>query len=172
MVKNARILRRITIILLLVCLMLNLTGCAYEVRDAAYVERICGLDLQYCILVRSEDSHGGFLGDGALIVEFDCRNCVNAIDLQVKKWNALPLSENLQLIMYGGERDGMCYGYHLAEECGIPEIQNGHYFFLDRHSESDDPANDEELFDRHSYNFTLILYDADSMRLYLFEFDT
>ena len=42
----------------------------------------------------------------------------------------------------------------------------------DRHSEATDSRNDQELFHRASYNFSLAVYDFDTSMLYLFEFDT
>jgi len=44
--------------------------------------------------------------------------------------------------------------------------------FVDRHSESKDIHSDIDLFSRHSFNFTIALYDVDSNTLYYYEFDT
>lgn len=85
----------------------------------------------------------------------------------------MPFSQNLRLIMYGGLEYGINFdGYNLAEEYGIPYIENGCYYFWDRHSESTDPTSDTNLFSRSSYNFSLLLYDLDDSMLYFFEFDT
>ena len=54
----------------------------------------------------------------------------------------------------------------------IPDIQNGYYYFYDRHSESTEPYNDEDVLSRASFNFTLALYDSDNNVLYYVEFDT
>ena len=42
-----------------------------------------------------------------------------------EKWNKLPLTENLELILYGGEKDGKSYAYNLADDAGLPEVPNG-----------------------------------------------
>ena len=118
------------------------------------------------------DTHGGFLGDGSYYLILDCsQNREKALE-KVAGWKKLPLSENLDLIMYGGNRDGVGYSYNLAEEAGIPKIENGYYFFEDRHSESNNSEDDSELFDRYSFNFSIAIYDSDTDKLYYFDFDT
>lgn len=123
--------------------------------------------------VREEtDTHGGFHGDGAYHLIMDCsENKGKALEI-VNSWNQLPLSENLNLIMYGGERDGMTYGFNLAELANMPTIENGCYCFYDRHSESTDSGSDANLFDRASFNFSLAVYDFDTNMMYYFEYDT
>ena len=154
-------------------LVLTLSACSREIHYPDYVQDLCGLDISGSVVVSNEDSHGGFFGEGALIVEFDCLQILDAVTQQVKSWNALPLTGNLQLIMYGGTREGVSYdGYNLAERYGIPEITNGYYFFCDRHSGTVKTDDDSSLFDRASYNFSLVIYDMDTARPYLFEFDT
>ena len=44
--------------------------------------------------------------------------------------------------------------------------------FEDRHLESNDSRDDTELLDRHSYNFSIAIYDCDTNIMYYFEFDT
>ena len=118
------------------------------------------------------DTHGGVHGDGSYCLILDCsENKQNALE-NVSGWNTLPLSENLALIMYGGHKDGVWYGYNLAEEANIPAIENGYYIFKDRHPDSRDSTDDSELFNRHSFNFSIAIYDSDADIMYYFEFDT
>lgn len=137
------------------------------------VEETClGFSKEDFIIVEEADTHGGFHGDGSYYLILDCsKNKEKALE-NIKSWKELPLSKNLNLIMYGGEKDGMTYGYNLAEEAKIPEIENGYYYFCDRHSESTDSSDDTNLFTRASFNFTLAIYDSDTDRMYYFEFDT
>lgn len=131
-----------------------------------------GFSKQSFVVVEEKDTHGGFVGDGAYYLILDCSdNTEDALSI-VADWNELPLSENLNLIMYGGEKDGVTYGYDLSEEAHMPVIENGYYYFEDRHSEAKDATDDSELFSRASYNFSLAVYDSDTNRLYYFEFDT
>lgn len=175
------ILKAYALISLTLVLTVMLSGCTAlyvlftpfeELSHVEYVQELSGLDITDSVIVREEDSHGGFLGDGSLIVEFDCSELSDSVLEQTKHWNSLPLSENLQLIMYGGTKGNTYYAYNLADEHGIPEIIKGSYYFWDRHSESTDPTSDTNLFTRGSYNFSLLLYDSEKCILYLFEFDT
>ena len=123
-------------------------------------------------VVEELDTHGGFHGDGSYYLILDCSNNKEKALEKVQDWNGLPLSENLNLIMYGGEKDGVTYGYELAEEAHIPKIENGYYIFEDRSAESKDSTDDTELFDRCSFNFSIAIYDCDTDKMYYFEFDT
>ena len=123
-------------------------------------------------VVEELDTHGGFLGDGSYYLILDCSDNKEQALEKVQDWNKLPLSENLNLIMYGGEKDGVAYGYELAEEAHMPQIENGCYMFEDRHSESKESRDDSDLFDRYSFNFSIAVYDSDTDKMYYFEFDT
>ena len=138
-----------------------------ELSHHEYVQKLSGLDISGGTIISVVDTHGGFHGDGELVVAFDCAEIADSVDEQMEGWKPLPMTENLQRLMYGGEQGGGIGG-----SAGIPEIRNGYYFFWDRHSESTDPTNESELNNRHSWNFTLMLYDTDHSILYLFEFDT
>lgn len=122
--------------------------------------------------VESGDSHGGFNGDGASYLVLDCsENKEKALDI-VSEWTPMPLSENLNLMMYGGVKNGRTYGFNKSAEAHMPKIKNGYYKFYDRHSGAKDRESDKELFDRGSYNFSIAVYDTDTDRLYYFRLDT
>ncbi len=156
--------------ILLLCLFL--TACGYSETHASNVTALTGLDITGSTIISEKDSHGGFLGDGELIVVFDCSEIADSLAEQTKSWRRLPLSENLQLMMYGGTRDGGIYSYNKAEENGIPELSNGCYFFINRQVSEDEAHDDAALFDGASFNFSLFLYDEDACRLYYYELDT
>lgn len=123
-------------------------------------------------VVEELDTHGGFQGEGSHYLILDCSdNKEKALEL-INDWNKLPLSENLNLVMYGGEKDGVIYGYELAKEAHIPKIENGYYIFVDSQAEGKDNGDDSELFNRYSFNFEIAIYDCDTDRMYYFEFDT
>ena len=123
-------------------------------------------------VVDEKDIHGGFHGDGSYYLILDCSEKTEQAKGLIKEWNPLPLTENLQLIMYGGVKNGVSYGYNLAEEAHWPIINNGVYKFVDRHSKAVDKSDDTNLFNRYSYNFSVAVYDLDTNTLYYFEFDT
>lgn len=123
-------------------------------------------------MVEEADTHGGFHGDGSYYLILDCsENREQALE-NVSSRNKLTLSENLNLIMYGGEKDGMTYGYDLAEKAKMPEVENGYYCFVDRHTESTDSSDDSNLFSQASFNFSFAVYDSDTNMLYYLELDT
>lgn len=125
------------------------------------------------VVVEELDTHGGFQGEGSYYLALDCSENKEKSHKIIKDWNKLPLSKNLNYIMYGEVKDGLVYGFALAEnEANIPKIENGYYMFEDRHLESNDSRDDTELLDRHSYNFSIAIYDCDTDIMYYFEYDT
>lgn len=118
------------------------------------------------------EEEGDFPGGGSYYLILDCSGNKEKALENLSNWTPLPLSENLNLIMYGGEKDGISYGYNLAEKAKIPAIENGYYYFYDRHSKSTDSSDDSELFSRASFNFSIAVYDSDTDRMYYFDFDT
>ncbi len=124
------------------------------------------------VILEETDTHSGFHGDGSYHLILDCSENKDKATEILREWIELPLSENLNLIMYGGKKDGTIYGYNLAKEAKIPQIENGYYYFCDRHSESTDSKDASALFDRGSLNFSIAVYDSDTDMMYYFEFDT
>lgn len=119
------------------------------------------------------DSHGGFHGDGLAFgkLTFDSKNR-NKMNLQLSKnedWSALPLPENIFILMYGGEKGGVTYTDCFSEKLGIPEIVDGYYFFWDDLNQS---KGDTDLLNRSALNFTLSLYDTKAHILYFMKYDT
>lgn len=123
-------------------------------------------------VVEEVEDYGGFPVDGSHYLILDCSdNKQKALEI-IKDWNKLPLSENLNLAMYGGEKDGVIYGYELAKEAHMPKIENGYYIFEDSQLEGKDRSDDSKLLYRNSFNFEIAVYDCDTDKMYYFEFDT
>ena len=153
----------------MMCMILLMTaGCAAKTDELTAL----GIDRGDFTAVSETDTHGGFHGDGMGCLVLDCSGNRDKAMAVVSDWKELPLSENLSLIVYGGERDGVSYAYNLAEQWGLPQIKNGWYRFIDRHSRSTDNGDDSQLLDRASMNFTLAVYDGDTDLLYVCELDT
>ncbi|MBM6615854.1 hypothetical protein JTF06_13260 [Desemzia sp. RIT804] len=143
------------------------------------VSQTLGLHLSKGTILQDEDSHGGFHGDGMRYLEIafsDTEELAIIEDIQTGKgWHALPLTDNLDIALYGGEDATTFISPYISwdnREPLFPIIENGYYFFLDRHSDSVDEEDDNDLFNRFSYNFTLAVYDSDTKMLYYCEFDT
>lgn len=162
-------------LLLLVMVILLLTGCFSESINKR-ISKSLGIEIPKNIKIEYEDTHGGFHGDGETVVVVEFNNSIGE-DIKSKisnneDWNSLPLSENLDLIMYGGQKEGIDYAYNLAEALDMPPIENGYWFFNNRHSNSISPKEDSNLFNQYSFNFTIAVYDIDTQTLYYLEFDT
>lgn len=127
------------------------------------------LNLENCKIEKDEDSHGGFLGDGEYFAKIKCSDKQD--DYIKKNWKELPLPEELKRVL-----DIITYdnkgGLNVYDRYNIPNIENGYYYFLDRHSDSIDNKNPEEINNRSSYNFSLGIYDSNNMILYFYELDT
>ena len=99
-------------LLLLVMVILFLTGCFSESINKR-ISRSLGIEIPKDIKIEYEDTHGGFHGDGETVAVVEFNNSIGE-DIQSEMlnnedWNKLPLSENLDLIMYGGKKEGMDY---------------------------------------------------------------
>ena len=153
-------------IIVLICVLFS--GCAAAGEESEYF----GFNTKEFIVAEEADTHGGFHGDGSYYLILDCSENQERSHEIIADWQALPLTENLQIVMYGGVKDNVSYGYGFAEEAHWPDISNGVYKFVDRHSESTDESDDTNLLDRFSFNFSIAVYDLDTDTLYYFEMDT
>ena len=167
-------------LLIVLCLLLALTGCgARSLQEKASLA--LELDLSTGTPVAERDTHGGFHGDGMsfLKLSFPDSTLADAIAAD-PNWNPLPLSDLTTALVYGitTEQDGtsMGWGPYLTDDPGeplvSPAVENGWYRFIDRHAQSYDSADESEVLERGSFNFTLALYDADRNELYYLTLDT
>lgn len=167
-------MKKIIYLLLIATVICSLIGCTILSRDSntnKYIKRKINVDISDCNII-VDNYKKGFFGDGDYFVKANCSNNSENMIKQLSSWKQLPLSENLQLIMYGGKKGNVYYSYDFAKKAGIPEIKNGLYFFIDRHDESKDKYSDKYLFTRSSHNFTIAMYDLDSNILYYYEDDS
>lgn len=147
------------------------SGCSND------VERLSKkLELDFPKIESSEiiDTHSGFHGDGETLIKIVFEDKTLGTQLE-GKWSKLPLSENLHTAVYGLETETERISSLIkleTEENFIPEIENGYYYFYDRHSESNNPYSDGDLLIRYSYNFSIAIYDCENSTLYYAEIDT
>ena len=151
---------------------LMIAGCGEITPTDKWIYKKINTDISNCSIEVDSDNHGGFHGDGDYFVRAQCQDDFEEIVKNNSLWKKLPLTENLELIMYGGKKDNTEYGYELAIKKVIPKIEDGYYLFVDRHSESIDKNSDKELFNRYSFNFTIALFDNNTNIFYYYEFDT
>ncbi|MBE6039053.1 MAG: hypothetical protein E7218_07655 [Anaerofustis stercorihominis] len=165
-------MKRISLLIFSGILLFCLFACFDNNKYVDDIHEISGIDISDCTVVTDEDSHGGFHGDGMRYVHIDCSGYKETVEAQISSWNKFPLSANLNIMLYGGEKNGITYSWHLAEDCGIPIPADGAYYFIDRHYESSDPHDDTNVLARGSFNFSLLIYDYEDSMLYLVEYDT
>lgn len=137
--------------------------------ETAQVSRALGINASAGTVASASDSHGGFHGDGLTFIQLRFSDDSFGSSIQ-STWHPLPLSGNLHTFIYGSPGAGP-YVIQNGVSC-FPPVQNGYYYFEDRHTESTDPQSDLDLFRRHSFNVTFALYDADTQTLSYCEFDT
>lgn len=164
-------MKKLAILLLILIL---LSGCSAK-DPLREISDVIGVDVTGGTLLEHTDSHGGFLGDGESIL------CIRLTEEQAAElihsvresefWHSLPLSEDLSAAVYGRQTATEGFG-PLFPEGAVPPVENGVWFFRDRHSQSTNPANTSGLHDRSSWNFTAAIFDADTNSLYYLELDT
>ena len=167
------------IVLLLPAILLLLSSCGFRTSNRYSSEEISktiGVDVSYIETATIIDSHGG-MGDGCacITMTFDDDSCEEDIS-RSNLWHELPLSDNLMKIVYGTVEEGHYISPYITfnddKTPSISYVEEGYYFFLDRHSQSKTPHDDQDIFDRNSYNLTVAIYDSQSDTMYYLELDT
>ena len=144
-----------------------ITGCSFSSKES--ILKKIEIEENKCKIETDVDTHGGFNGDGDYFAKIKCS------DLDYKKlsnnWKKLPLTEELNKVMEMKQCDDKeCKNVY--EKYSIPNIENGYYYFLNRHSESNNKYDDTNLNTDSSWNFTLAIMDMNSNIIYYYELDT
>jgi hypothetical protein len=154
------------------------TACSTS-NEKKGISQTLGIDLSNAKVLESMDSHGGFHGDGDTYVKMAFAD--DEREFFVKElekntaWSKLPLTDNLNIVVYGEKNGFESLGPYVVNDNGeatFPFVENGYYFFLDRNSESKDVKDDTNLLNRNSFNFTIAIYDIDNHTLHYYELDT
>lgn len=159
--------------LTLLLLMMSMTACGTK-STQDIVSKALSLDVSSGSEVSSYDTHSGN-GDGTscMILSFNDNEVLEKIQ-ENTEWEALPLDETVQTLVYGVEDETGKYGPYLADSDGkslVPEIQNGYYLIIDRQAEKNKTTG-ADILHRNSFNFDLGLYDTDKNMLYFCQLDT
>ena len=150
-------------IIVLLGLIILVTGCSNN-----NVINNLGLNKDKCKILETTDTHEGFLGDGDYFAKIKCSKIEDKI---LKKWNKLPLSDSLKEVTEMKHCDSKSCE-DIYKRYNIPNIENGYYYFEDRHSDSTNTFDDSDINNRPSYNFTLAILDKDTNTIYYYELDT
>lgn len=135
-----------------------------------------GVELPAGEVISTSDTHGGFHGDGVeyTVLQFE-EDVISDRVSELEGWHELPLTDNVQILLYGRVEGDNILGPFLKDDDGeplLPEISNGYYFFEDRFSEAAEPYDDSGIFERGAFNLTTAIYDTDTNCLYYIRFDT
>lgn len=163
--------KQFTYVILLAIFVYSLTGC-FPHSINKEISNSLGINIPLFLKIEYEDSHGGFHGDGVTLAKVQleskhAKKILSAIK-DNDHWKLIPLSENVEREIYGGED----YESNLAKKLGMPKIQNGYWIFIDRYNGENKVTDGEGLFPRYSANYTVGIYDADSDTLYYCKFDS
>ena len=135
-----------------------------------------GINVHSGRVIEESDTHGGFHGDGLAFLSLDFSSASLSPQLEGNSaWSPLPLSAQLSALAYGSGTGSIRTGPYLTDGNGapiFPFIQNGYYYFYDRHDQAEDPRNESAIMGRSSFNLTLALYDTDTDTLYYVKYDT
>lgn len=130
-----------------------------------------GIDVSSGNEISNFDNHGGFHGDGTtyIALSFSDNKVLEQIEAS-NQWDDFPLDETAKTLVYGISDEISRIGPFLNDGNGnslAPEIQNGYYLLIDRHTDTE-----TDILNRRSFNFTLGLYDTDTDTLYYYKLDT
>lgn len=140
-----------------------LTGCVNN-KELKKIE----ISNNDCYIEKDIDTHGGFLGDGEYFAKIICPN-LKVSELS-NNWKSLPIKSEINEIM----NLKMCDDKKCAnplERYEIPDIEEGYYYFIDRHSDAIDRYDSFDLNNRSSYNFSLAIWD-NNKTIYYYKLDT
>ena len=173
--------KRIAVISAICIMISSLSNCSNEFDPKEYVESHLDINTESAQIDTVIEPPRSFNGDGNTYVVLNFSD--NPITEEIKEkenWKQLPLTENLATIIYGGEKDGKQIDAFVCDYDGgaktgiplIPQIENGYYYFKDRHLDAKDIYDDSKIFERESYNYTIAIYDEDTNLLYFWSEDT
>ena len=135
---------------------------------------VLGINISSGSIITDTDSHGGFHGDGITFLEvaFEDDSCLNQIKGN-SSWKQLPVSYPVDALLYGTQNGSSSIGPYVTEggKKLFPKAETGYYYFKDRHTGAGGQGS-KDVVNRHSFNFTVALYDEDTRTLYYCEFDT
>lgn len=169
-------MKKLCALVLTLCL-LCFSGCSESGYSKGRISEIIGIDISGADYMTTIDTHGGFHGDGNahVIVPLEGTDVLEQIQTN-PAWHAFPLTENLTAIVYGLRTENASTGPYISfDDSGnssIPEITDGYYFFLDRHSQCTDPHDDTNVLSRASFNLTIAIFDCHTETLHYLELDT
>ncbi|OHW62027.1 hypothetical protein EUAN_14750 [Andreesenia angusta] len=128
------------------------------------ISRDLDSDIPITLQFEYEDTHGGFLGDGATIAEakLEDSHIRDIVEKSERDWMKTPMPLEIQRRVYGNE----------FEEALIPKVDNGYWTFLDRYRLNNELDTEPNVYYEHTGNYSLGVIDLDTNTLYYIKFDS
>ena len=159
-------MKRLAVFLLCLILPVTMTGCG-RLELLGRLSRMTGTDLRGGRIEQYADTHGGFLGDGLLTA---CVRYEAETPEVAAVWKPCPLADGIVDALEAAAS-------YSCSETDVPDypkevkgfdLSRGYYWYYNRFAGTQEPPGDGEL----PLNFTLIVYDLPTSRLYVWELDT
>ena len=91
--------------------------------------------------------------------------------IEAAGWQEMPMDHPIRALLHGGMAKTPRFWDDYSSSLLGP-VENGYWFFLDRHPLAEDPYDTQAYLDREDYHFTLAVYDRDMRWLYVFTMDS
>lgn len=86
-------------------------------------------------------------------------------------WHEMPMDTTVRALLHGGVAKVPRFWDDYSTALMAP-VEEGYWFFLDRHSQAEDPWDTNAFTERKDYHFTLAVYDSATGKLWCFTMDT
>ncbi|MDO5564902.1 MAG: hypothetical protein Q4F88_06715 [Eubacteriales bacterium] len=118
------------------------------------------------LITNISNSYEGIHNDGELLYtfQFDKHESIEFITNIEHTWNHTPLSDDINILLYGGYKNGINYQYNLGQKIGIPIVENGFWCIV--------PKDIDNILLQYSFDFTLSIFDTDTNILYYYKINT
>ena len=163
--------KRYVITIIALFIILTVIYIQYNNRINTKISRDLEIKIPFSLKIDYTDNHGWF-GDGTTLAK------VKLTDKQINKmfessgeWRSIPFTENVDITLYSGEKNGMNYGSYLATDLKIPKIKRGSWMLLDRFNNKRNFADGEDLKPLLSNNFSIGIIDLDTKIFYYIKQD-
>lgn len=164
-------------ILLPLCILMGIRSITFQqAHPQPQISDYLNADISQGVLVESVDTRTFLRSIGATMETYafaDDRFLLQISDNP--SWYALPLSAPLAAAAYGSQEGQTTIGPYLTDAAGdplLPPVENGYFYFLDRHTQSKNNKDPALILDRYYMHFILALYDADAKMLYYCTLET
>lgn len=118
-------------------------------------------------ILYSKNTHSGFHGDGEKLEIINIKNNAN-VEKKLEEWNDLPVTEDLNILLYGGTRNNIQYENYSELKKNIPKLQSGKYIVIDKQAEKE---IENFNLDNKPKNYAIIMYDKTNRKIYFYSSD-